>query len=317
MDNLVQDQSRQFLAGLNLPPIGIGTWAWGDRWIWDYGRGGFTDEDLRAAFDFLIEAGLNFFDTAEVYGRGRSETLLGEFSRRTSSDVFIATKFMPYPWRLRKESLSQALTRSLERLGRAQVDLYQIHVALPPIPIETWMDALATEVEQGRVRAVGVSNFNPQKTMRAHAALHARGVSLASNQVEFSLLDRKIERNGLLAICQELGITVIAYSPLAMGLLTGKYTAEHRPTGVRGRRFPKNYLQDIQPLLGRMQAIGASHGGKPAAQVALNWVRAKGAIPIPGVKNLDQAKENYAALTWQLSEWEVEELDQLSDSLSA
>ncbi|MFN2196356.1 MAG: aldo/keto reductase [Anaerolineales bacterium] len=309
-------ENRLALAGVSIPAMGIGAWAWGDRWIWEYGQGAYTDQDLQAAFDFLIEAGLNFFDTAELYGFGRSETLLGQFSHHISADVLIATKYMPLPWRLRQQNLSDALTHSLKRLGRSYVDLYQIHAPLPPRSIETWMDALALEVERGRARAVGVSNFNPEQTMRSHAALQARGFPLASNQVEYSLLNRKIERTGLLALCQELDITVIAYSPLSMGLLTGKYTPEHRPSGGRGRRFSREYLADIQPLLQRMDAIGEAHGGKSIAQVALNWVRARGAVPIPGVKNLKQAKENSAALDWQLRAAEVQELDQISDHFS-
>ena len=121
--------------------IGVGTWAWGDRLVWGFGRG-YSIEDVHQAFDASIAAGIGLFDTAEVYGQGRSEQLLGEFLKTTNQQVEIATKFMPYPWRLTKGSLTRALKGSLQRLGVAQVDLYQIHQALPPVNVETWMAAL-------------------------------------------------------------------------------------------------------------------------------------------------------------------------------
>lgn len=299
---------------VRVPRLGIGTWAWGDRLFWGYGRG-YTDADLQAAFETCLEAGIDFFDTAEIYGRGRSERLLGRFIRAAGKPVLVATKFFPYPWRLWRGSLTRALLGSLERLGMGRVDLYQIHWPFPPLSIETWMAALADAVEAGLTRAVGVSNYNVQQMRRAHAALAQRGIPLASNQVEYSLLKRAPERSGLLAACRELNVTLIAYSPLAQGLLTGKYSPENPPPGVRGRRYSRARLAQIQPLVSLLREIGAGHGGKTPAQVAINWVICKGAVPIPGAKNPHQARENIGALGWRLSDEEVRALDEASADL--
>jgi aryl-alcohol dehydrogenase-like predicted oxidoreductase len=302
-------------SDLLISPLGIGTWAWGDRLFWGYGRGGYTDADLQSAFQVSRELGINFFDTAEIYGRGRSEHLLGEFVRAGSRQVVVATKFFPYPWRLRQKSLLRALRGSLDRLDLAQVDLYQIHQPFPPVPIETWMGGLADAVEAGLVRTVGVSNYNLEQTRRALAALEQRGIPLASNQVQYSLLHRQPERTGLLDLCRQQDITLIAYSPLAQGLLTGKYTPESPPPGLRGRRFKREYLAEIQSLIGLLHEIGEAHGGKTPAQVALNWVLCKGAVPIPGAKNAHQAQDNAAALGWRLTDQEVATLDATSEDL--
>jgi aryl-alcohol dehydrogenase-like predicted oxidoreductase len=119
---------------LRVSPLGIGTWAWGDRLFWGYGRGGYTDSDLVAAYQVSRAAGINFFDTAEVYGRGRSERLLGRFARAVDDQIVMATKFFPYPWRWRRTGLVRALRGSLKRLGLDRVDLYQIHWPFPPVP---------------------------------------------------------------------------------------------------------------------------------------------------------------------------------------
>jgi aryl-alcohol dehydrogenase-like predicted oxidoreductase len=296
--------------------LGLGTWQWGDWLYWNYGHG-YAEADLRAAFGVSLEAGIAFIDTAEVYGRGRSERFLGRFMQErglpgAGPRLTLATKFMPFPWRLHKGALKNALRASLERLGVPSVDLYQMHWPFPPVPIETWMDALAGEVHGGRARAAGVSNYDVAQTRRAYAALKQRGLPLASNQVPYSLLDRHVEKNGLLALCQELGVRVIAYSPLAQGLLTGKYTLAHPPPGVRRGRYALKLAQ-IDPLIKLLRQLGEAHGGKTPAQVALNWTLCKGTLPIPGAKNAAQAQENAGALGWRLTAEEVTELDQASD----
>lgn len=308
---------QNVLSGVS---FGVGTWAWGDRLFWGYG-GGYAQDEVRQAFDFSLEAGIRLFDTAEVYGQGQSELLLGDFiraARETSpqEQVLVATKFMPYPWRLSRSSLLRALRGSLRRLGLSQVDLYQIHQPLPPVNVNTWMAALIEATQAGLTRAVGVSNYDISRTQRSYDALIREGIHLASNQVEYSLLNRKIEKDGLLKLCQGLDITLIAYSPLAMGVLTGKYTPENPPKGVRGGRYNRKLLQRIVPLLALMRKIGAAHSGKTPAQVALNWVICKGALPIPGAKNLTQAEQNVGALGWQLTEEEVAALDAASDAVN-
>lgn len=298
--------------------LGIGTWAWGDRIFWGYGRE-YTENDVRAAFEASLEAGINFFDTAEIYGRGHSEYLIGkfisEYPPRTEQPIVIATKFFPYPWRLWKSSLLKALEQSLRRLNLNQVHLYQIHWPFPPVPLETWASALADGVDKRLTKAVGVSNFNAKQMLRVHTVLIKRGVVLASNQVEYSLLNRSIEFNGLLSLCNDLGITCIAYSPLAQGILSGKYTPLSPPGGARARRYNRNFLTHIDPLLRLLREIGHAHEGKTPAQVALNWIICKGAIPIPGAKNAQQARDNAGALGWRLTPEEVAELDKVSSRI--
>lgn len=298
-------------TGMKISPLGIGTWAWGDTVFWQYGKGGYSDADLEAAYQASLAYGVNFFDTAEVYGLGRSERLLGRYARQAGWPVVIASKFFPFPWRLSSLQLRRALRKSLDRLGMERIDLYQMHWPFPPVPIAAWMDGLADAVQAGLIRAVGVSNYNVDRMQRAHAALARRGIPLASNQVEYSLWQRKPETSGLLEVCRQLGVTLIAYSPLAQGLLTGKYTAENPPPGLRGRRYRRD-LPRIQPLTGLLREIGAAHGNKTSAQVALNWAICKGTVPIPGAKNARQARDNAGALGWRLSQDEVQALDRAS-----
>ncbi len=302
-------------TNLQISLLGLGAWQWGDRIIWSYGRG-YGEDEVRQAFETSMAAGINWVDTAELYGMGRSERLLGRFIAETSSRVLIATKFAPLPWRLSRRSLHRALQGSLRRLQVKAVDLYQIHFPRSLVSVETWAEALAEVVQEGLARAVGVSNFDEAQMHRAYEVLAKRGIPLASNQVVFHLLNRKAEFNGLLDACKELGVTLIAYSPLAQGILTGKYTPEHPAPGVRGGMYSRVYLARIQPVIRRLQEIGKAHDGKTAAQVALNWVICKGAVAIPGAKNARQAQENAGALGWRLTEEEVAVLDEVSADFS-
>ncbi len=278
--------------------------------VWGYG-GKYSDRDLQTVFDTTLAAGINFFDTAEFYGLGRSEKLLGQFIRKGKKPVITATKFMPYPWRLTRASLSRALRHSLKRLEMEEVGLYQIHMPLPPISIETWVRAIGQAQKAGLTKAVGVSNYSLDQTQRAHQVLADMGIPLASNQVEYSLINRKIEKTGLLDYCQQNNITIIAYSPLGMGMLTGKYTPENPPSGIRGRRFNPEFLGQLQALIGLMREIGQAHGDKTPAQVAINWAICKGVVPIPGAKNLRQASENVGAIGWRLMADEVNALEHI------
>ena len=306
------DSSTRFLHAVEM---GVGAWAWGDRIIWNYG-GSYSDADVRSAFDTSLANGIRLVDTAEVYGRGRSEQLIGEFLKDTDVPVLLATKFMPYPWRIFRRSLLRSLRNSLARLDVESVDLYQIHWPIPIVSIEAWMGELATAVKEGLARTVGVSNYDENQMLQAYSALARHDVPLASNQVEYHLLDKRVEKNGLLDRCKELDVRLIAYSPLAMGLLTGKYSVDSPPPGMRGRRYGR-ILSKLPALLKLMTEIGQDHGGKSNAQVALNWVICKGAMPIPGAKNASQAEQNAGALGWKLSDEQVVALDEASDQLSS
>jgi aryl-alcohol dehydrogenase-like predicted oxidoreductase len=171
-------------------------------------------------------------------------------------------------------------------------------------------------VEAGLTRAVGVSNYSRGQMQRTCDVLAKRGIKLTSNQVEYNLLKRNAERSGLLARCQEIGIRLIAYSPLGMGLLTGKYTPDNLPPGIRRRNYYGQRVAKVQPLIKLMREIGEAHGGKIPAQVALNWTICKGALPIPGAKNAQQVAQNAGARGWQLTDEEIARLDEASDQLT-
>ena len=307
------EQVAQETRFLHNAEMGLGAWAWGDRTFWQYGHG-YTDDDIAAAFQTSLAAGVNLVDTAEIYGSGRSERLLGQFIKQTEQPVIVATKFFPIPYRFTKNSVVRALRGSLERLGLERVNLYQLHWPSPVVPIETYVEGLALAVKAGLTRTVGVSNYNKNQMQRAQTILSKYGIPLASNQVEYHLLNRSVERSGLLDHCKDTGVRLIAYSPLAMGLLTGKYTPETPPPGARGRKYA-TILKDLPPLIALLTEIGKGHGEKTPAQVALNWVICKGALPIPGAKTAAQAGQNVGALGWRLTPEEAKALDEASDKI--
>jgi aryl-alcohol dehydrogenase-like predicted oxidoreductase len=314
---LNQDINKLRLGATDIlvSPMGVGAWSWGDRFFWGYGQE-YSEEDVKAAIEVSLAEGINFFDTAEVYGRGHSELLVGKYLAKSSQSPVIATKAFPYPWRIHKSQVVRALRGSLRRLDAPLVDLYQVHWPYSLMSVENWAEGLADAVQQGLTRAIGVSNYNRVQMRRSHGALSRRGLPLASNQVVYSLLNRRVEKNGLLNMCRDLEVSLIAYSPLAQGLLTGKYTSSRPMQGVRARRYSARLTNQVQPLVQLMREIGQEHGGKTPSQVALNWVMCKGAIPIPGAKNLAQAQENAGALGWSLSADEVARLDQASDRVN-
>lgn len=293
--------------------MGLGAWQWGDRMVWQYGHG-YGEEEVHAAFRLSVNEGIRFVDTAEMYGNGLSERLLGRFIQETDQPVLIATKIVPWPWRFTKASVINALKGSLARLDVESVDLYQVHFPLPFMNMDMLMSALAECVKSGLTRTVGVSNFGQSRMVAAYSSLARHGVPLASNQVPYSLLNREVEKDGTLARCRDLGIRMIAYSPIEKGLLAGKYSAQNPPPGARARTYAK-VLPKLDPLLKLMTLIGQDHGGKSNVQVALNWAICKGTLVIPGAKNAAQAEENAGALGWKLTEAEVARLDESSDQV--
>lgn len=275
-------------------------------------------KDAKAAFDTSIDRGITLFDTAEVYGSpfatgsDNSETLLGRFIKERKeidpgSEVVVATKFAALPWRLGRQSVLSALKKSLSRLGLSSVELYQLH--WPGIwGNEGYIDGLGDAVEQGLVKAVGVSNYSEKRLRDAYERLKKRGIPLAANQVNYSLIYRLPEQNGVKAACDELGITLIAYSPIAQGILTGKYTPENPPVGPRANTYTPEVLTKLQPLIKRIKEIGQNYG-KTNTQVVLNWLLAQeNVIPIPGARNAAQAEEFGGALGWRLTADEINEL---------
>ncbi|MEM9977114.1 MAG: aldo/keto reductase, partial [Cyanobacteria bacterium P01_D01_bin.2] len=233
---IAPDQTIQLIPnGPEIPPLGVGTWSWGDSLFWQYGKE-YGVDDVQQAFTASLAAGVTFFDTAEIYGLGKSEELLGQFIQATAAPVAVATKYFPLPWRFKTQSVADALTASLKRLQMATVALYQVHWPFDFLMGQkTLMNALAAEVKQGRIQSIGVSNYSASQMQEAHGYLAERGIPLAVNQVQYSLLHRKIESNGVLSAARDLGMTILAYSPLAQGLVTGKYrvASYQPPTGAR------------------------------------------------------------------------------------
>lgn len=293
---------------LQVSAMGAGAWAWGDSLFWGYGKG-YGEKQVAGAFKASLEAGINFIDTAEIYGFGRSERILGRLIKGVDRPLIITSKFFPYPWRVLRGCLLRALRGSLERLGIERLDLYLIHWPYPPVPIKTWVRGLTVAVESGWTRAVGVSNYSRQQMLEAHELLQQEGIPLACNQVAFSLLHQDPIQDGLLDLCRELDVTLVAYSPLAQGLLTGKYGPDHPPSRSRRGQLGGLPFEALPNVIELMREIGQNHGGKTPTQVALNWVMAKGAVPIPGAKNRDQAEENTGAMGWRLKADEVDTLE--------
>ncbi|KAK6542437.1 hypothetical protein TWF694_006391 [Orbilia ellipsospora] len=239
--------------------------------------------------------------------------LLKDTPESDKKDIIIATKWIPAPTffgRWWPVGMVGALKNSLERLGVEQVDLYQVHI---PVfwfySIENIAKQLAECVNLGLTKTVGVSNYNKEQMIQMHDALAKYGVPLASNQIEFNLLRRVPESSGLLAACHERGIVPLAYSPLGMGRLTGKYNSKNPPPS--GRVYGNQPWEKIDPLLDAMKDIGAKHG-VPLSAVALNWTMCKGTIPLGGARNGNQCGQNIQALGFRLTDEEVAKLDELA-----
>jgi aryl-alcohol dehydrogenase-like predicted oxidoreductase len=303
-------------------PVGLGCWQFSSG----FGIvGGFWDalpqDTVNQIVATALAHGINWFDTAEIYGRGRSERALAaalSAAGRKDRDVVVATKWWPIP--RRAASILSTIAERQRCLGGFSIDLHQVHQPFSFSSVEAEMDAMAELVQRGQIRAVGVSNFSAPKMRRAHAALAKHGIPLASNQVVYSLLKRRIESNGVLAAARELGVTIIAYSPLAQGILTGKFHED--PGLIRSRTGPRKWRPDFRrgglersrPLVEALRAIAAAHAATPA-QVALSWLvnfHGGTVVAIPGATSVAQARENAAAMAVKLDAAEFARLDLLS-----
>ncbi|KAF3956349.1 hypothetical protein CMV_018514 [Castanea mollissima] len=309
------------IGPLSVSPMGFGTWAWGNQLLWGYQES--MDTELQQTFNLAVDNGINLFDTADSYGTGRlngqSEKLLGKFIReyqgqkRVQNEIVIATKFAAYPWRLTPGQFVNACKASLDRMQIEQIGIGQLHWSTanyaPLQELALW-DGLVAMYEKGLVQAVGVSNYGPKQLVKIYEYLKDRGVPLCSAQVQFSLLSMGQDQLEIKNICDSLGIRLIAYSPLGLGMLTGKYAPSKLPRGPRAFLF-RQILPGLEPLLSSLREI-AQKRRKTVPQVAINWCICMGAIPIPGVKTIKQAEENLGALGWQLSSGELLQLENSS-----
>jgi len=289
-----------------IAPLGIGTWQWGDKLVWGYGIG-YQQSDTQAAYQNALQGGVRLFDTAEMYGFGVSEKLIGQYYQAHQPKPLVVSKMFPYPWRFSRKTLLGALKKSLERLQMNQLDLYLLNWPWKPVALEQWAESLAEAYEQGLTRAVGVSNHDLAQLERVAKVLAKHRVPLAVNQVEYHLLERKPDKTGLHEAMQAEGIVLMAYSPLAMGWLTGKYSLENPPPGrYRAQRYVTRKAQ-IPLLLQTLGEIAQNLHATPA-QVALRWCIQKGTLPIPGAKNARQAESNAGSLRIRLSDEEMTRL---------
>jgi len=306
--------------------IGVGTWAWGNRLLWGY-RPERDDPALRATFQKAVESGLYLFDTAGSYGtgrfHGRSESLLGEFAEtcteEEASSLLVAAKLAPYPWRLGRQGLRWAFDASRERL-KGHLHRVQLHwstARYAPWQEGPLVDGLADLVLAGDVDQLGLSNMGPKHLFRVQRHLAERGVRLSSLQVQASLLcpDPLLE-GGVGVLCRELDVELMAYSPLALGLLSippGEAGAAQG--GLRGALY-RRLLPRIQSLLGLMADIAAGRGASQA-QVAINWCRFHGALPLVGMRREAHVNDARQALGWTLNSDEAARLTELSLGLQA
>jgi aryl-alcohol dehydrogenase-like predicted oxidoreductase len=291
--------------------LGIGTWAWGDRLLWDYGRD-YREEDLFSAFRRCLNDGIRFFSTSPAFSEGESERILGEFNARTPLDLLIATKYVPRVWHLRRSDFMDSLKQSLLRLKLTKIDFYEICPPTGRMTVTRLAESAAEALDLGLIEQIGLSGFNLQQADTFNEALSRFGYSIACLETPYNLLERSIETNGLLNFCRSQNIKVIAQQPLAMGLLSGKYDSKAPSTGSRRQMMMRYYSPHMDILLRTMNHIGLENNGKNPAQVALNWIMNKGIVPIPGVKTLSQAIENDQTPGWTMTNEQMELLNTLT-----
>ncbi len=306
---------------LLVTPIGLGMMEFaGGGGLGGVGFPVIAQEQKNATVQAGLDGGVNWFDTAELYGAGVSEASLAKALKaagKRDEDVVIATKWWPL---LRTAgSIRRTIDQRLRFLDGYSIGLYMVHQPFGLSGPEAEMDAMADLVEAGKIRSIGVSNFNADRMRRAHRELQKRGLPLAVNQMEYSLLDRRIETNGVLEAAKELGITIIAYTPLASGLLSGKY---HRDPALLQKKFIywrmklQRDVEKSREVVQALEEIAARHE-VTAAQVALNWVinsQGDTVVTIPGVTRPSQATENAGAMQFRLTDDEMGRLEQLSRS---
>jgi pyridoxine 4-dehydrogenase len=323
---------------IEISALGCGTWSWGNRLLWDYDPS--QDEGIYQAYSTVRDAGVTIFDTADSYGtlelNGRAEILLGQFERRYLSEkgseekpfwgLFshepraqqVATKFAPYPWRLTRGSMVQAARDSLKRLEQDKLAIAQLHWStskyLPQQESALW-EGIADVYDEGLCEAVGVSNYGPLQLRKVAARLEERQVPLAAAQIQYSLMTYK-ECKDMNEVCDDVGCRLISYSPLCLGLLTGKYNLDNLPRpGNPRRQLFRELLPGAQELLATLGVMAREYGKTPS-QIAINWAISKGTVPIPGARTITMAQENLASAGWNLPPDAVTELNRVAARVS-
>jgi aryl-alcohol dehydrogenase-like predicted oxidoreductase len=294
--------------GARLSVIGLGTWQFGSK-EWGYGQD-YARTESGQILERALDLGINLIDTAEIYGRGESERIVGKFLEGRRKEAFVASKVLPVaPTAKYVEKHGRA---SAARLGIDTIDLFQIHWPNPVVPISQQVDGMRRLQRAGIIGAVGVSNFSLARWKAAEAAL---GTPVLSNQVQYSLVARKPDSE-LVPYAQRNDRLVIAYSPLGMGLLSGRYDADHPPTGsarLNNPLFLPDNLERARPLIDAVREIATAHDATPT-QVALAWVvQHPNVVAIPGASSVAQLEANAAAADLELSPDDVARLTRASD----
>lgn len=309
-------------SDLKISALGLGCWQFskGQGLVGKFWPE-MEQKDIDKIVKMSLEGGINWFDTAEVYGKGQSEMALSEALNNLNveeKNSLIATKWWPF---LRgSHSITSTIDKRIEALKGRTIDLYQIHQPFSLSSVRAEMKAMSQLIRNNKVKNVGVSNFNEDKMREAHDVLQDEGYFLASNQVKYSLLDRRIENNGVLAAAKELGITIIAYSPLEQGILSGKF--HENPEMAANVSGPRKYsslfkpagLEKTKPLIDLLAEIAEKYKVS-STQVALNWLihyHGDTVVTIPGASKPHHAQENIGTLTFKLSGEDMAEIDKVS-----
>lgn len=295
-------------GGVRVSSIGLGCWQFGSR-DWGYGKS-YGDSTAVELVHWALDHDVNLIDTAEIYARGASEAIVGRALEGRRDEAFLATKVLPImPTASRVEEHGRI---SSMRLGVATIDLYQVHWPNPLVPISSTMEGMRRLQQSGIIRHVGVSNFSANRWAAAERAL---GGPVLSNQVQFNLLQRKADRENV-PYAQEHDRIVIAYSPLAQGVLGGRYDAAHPPPGPARLNNPLCLPENLEragALIDALIRVARNHDATPA-QVALAWlIRKPNVVAIPGASSVDQLRRNVEAADLDLSVAEVQELTEESD----
>jgi aryl-alcohol dehydrogenase-like predicted oxidoreductase len=300
------------VGGARVSAIGLGAWQMGSA-EWGWGSD-FGPDEARAILRRARELGITLLDTAEAYAKGESERIVGAALAEPGAreDAFLATK-VSRAW-ASEDQVVAAAAASLARLGTDHIDLYQVHWPNPVLSAESTMAGMRRLLDQGAIRHVGVSNYGLARWVKAEAAL---GSPVLSNQVAYNLLQRKPERD-LLTYAANAGRLILAYSPLAQGVLGAKYTAANRPSGVRAANllFSEENLRRAQPVLGVLREVAAAHDATPA-QIALAWVLSHpNVVAIPGARSVAQLEANATAADLTLGADELAALTGAADRFS-
>jgi pyridoxine 4-dehydrogenase len=328
---------------IEISSLGCGTWSWGNRLLFDYDPS--QDEGIFEAYREIRNAGVTIFDTADSYGtfdlNGQAEKLLGRFERRYQDEIAfqeqgsnnniqnwwdfsggpkskskpnvqqVATKLAPYPWRVTPSQIVSAAEASLKRLEQDKLAVAQLHWSTAnyqPFQEKALWEGIGDVYDKGLCESVGFSNYGQKQLLKVSDYMKERQVPVSVAQIQYSLMTYK-DAKTMNSACDDVNCRLIAYSPLCLGLLTGKYTLDNLPRqGNPRRQLFRELLPGAQELLGTLNAVAAEYG-KSQTQVAINWAICKGTVPIPGARTIQQARENLGSTGWSLKRDAVEELD--------